>query len=350
MADKVERQLPRTNNAANTIAARQNGWGHWWDWCEKNGRCPFPCDPADVVEFINHMGQTKKPSTVAGYVSAISVVHKERKLEDKSPLLNIEVRRAKASVYKKGAPMRQAKGMTGAIRDAMIASCTGDDLESVRDRALISISYDTLARLGELANLEVAGVERAPGHIGGTGHLERTKTDGEISVGRYAYLSVVSLDYYDAWLIKANITAGPVFRSTHNTRLGKVALSARSIARALKKRAATAGLPEDVVKGISGHSGRVGAAQDMAAQREHSETIMLAGGWRSVDSVRRYTEKMAALVNGAARMALTQGRAGLNNLPKIKIEALDKMDLLLQSQIIAALATMARVDCFENPQ
>lgn len=50
-------------------------------------------------------------------------------------------------------------------------------------------------------------------------------------------------------------------------------------------------LGDDSIGRISGHSMRVGAAQDLLARGFDIAEIMRAGGWRSVDTVSRYLER-----------------------------------------------------------
>jgi hypothetical protein len=48
-----------------------------------------------------------------------------------------------------------------------------------------------------------------------------------------------------------------------------------------------AGLEPDIVKRFSGHSMRVGCAQDLNRSRFDMLTIIRAGGWRSISLVAR---------------------------------------------------------------
>lgn len=48
---------------------------------------------------------------------------------------------------------------------------------------------------------------------------------------------------------------------------------------------------DDSTGGFSGHSMRVGAAQDLLARGFDIAAIMRAGGWKSVDTVSRYLEQ-----------------------------------------------------------
>ena len=69
-----------------------------------------------------------------------------------------------------------------------------------------------------------------------------------------------------------------------------------------------AGLPETVVKGLSGHSARVGAAQDMVAADIELPAILHAGRWKCTGMVSRYGERLLARRSGAAQLAKMQGR------------------------------------------
>ncbi len=74
--------------------------------------------------------------------------------------------------------------------------------------------------------------------------------------------------------------------------------------------AANAGLPDDVVAKLSGHSTRVGAAQDMVAAGLEVTEVMQAGGWKTPVMVARYSEHLQARRGAAAKLAEKQGRVG----------------------------------------
>ena len=56
-----------------------------------------------------------------------------------------------------------------------------------------------------------------------------------------------------------------------------------------------------VAQNYSGHSLRVGAAQDMAAVGIGTAAILQAGGWKVERMVRRYIRKLGALEGGMAQ-------------------------------------------------
>ena len=72
--------------------------------------------------------------------------------------------------------------------------------------------------------------------------------------------------------------------------------------------ARTAGLPPIVVACISGHSARVGAAQDMIAAGIEMPAILQAGRWRTVAMASRYGERLLPGRSAAAQLARLQRR------------------------------------------
>ena len=83
-------------------------------------------------------------------------------------------------------------------------------------------------------------------------------------------------------------------------------LSASPIGRRVNATAEAVGLGD----GFTGHSGRVGMAQDLAAAGVELPTLMTAGRWKSSKMPARYTERQAAGRGAVARYY--QGR-GVSN-------------------------------------
>jgi hypothetical protein len=67
-------------------------------------------------------------------------------------------------------------------------------------------------------------------------------------------------------------------------------LSAGKINRLFKQLARDANLPEEIIKNISGHSARVGAAQDLLKSGASLPMMMHRGRWSKPDTVMRYVE------------------------------------------------------------
>jgi len=62
------------------------------------------------------------------------------------------------------------------------------------------------------------------------------------------------------------------------------------VRRLIRESAKKAGFDHSVALAFSGHSMRVGAAQDLLSAGHDTAAIMRAGGWKSIDVLTRYLE------------------------------------------------------------
>ena len=176
----------------------------------------------------------------------------------------------------------------------------------LRNRALLAVAYDAMLRRSELASLQVSDLLEEMGG-GATLLVRRSKTDGEGS-GEIVYLACDTVRLVRAWLARSGITEGRLFRSVAKSgKLGE-RLDPSQVPRIFKEMADRAGLPETMVQGLSGHSARVGAAQDMIAAGIELPAILQAGRWKSTAMVNRYGERLLAKRSGAAQLARLQDR------------------------------------------
>ena len=180
-------------------------------------------------------------------------------------------------------------------------------LIDARDRALLAVAYDGMLRRSELCALEVGDVVE---EMRGDASLlvRRSKTDPE-GRGTIVYLAPDTVAMVNDWLRRGGIGGGRLFRSLPNGRAPGARLDAGQVPRIFKRMARRAGLPDNVVAGLSGHSARVGAAQDMIAAGIGLPAILQAGRWKSTAMVNRYGDRLLAQRGGAAQLAKAQGRA-----------------------------------------
>ena len=182
----------------------------------------------------------------------------------------------------------------------------GDGLRADRERAMLCVAYETLARRGEIVALEVRDLEF---HPDGTGQalIRRGKTDSE-GQGRVAYLSRETVRWLKIWSQNAGVEEGPVFRRLVGRGTVGGPLNAGSIAPIFKRVAQWIGMPARFVDRVSGHSTRVGAAQDLVELDIDLAAITQAGGWKSTRMPLQYAEKILASRSGMAKAAEKMGR------------------------------------------
>ena len=175
---------------------------------------------------------------------------------------------------------------------------------------MLCVAYETLARRSELVALELSDIEFWPN---GTGQalIRRSKTDAE-GQGRVAYLSQETVKWLTIWLEHAKIVEGAMFRRLVGRGHIGGPLNPGSIAPIFKRVAQWIGMPERFVAEVSGHSTRVGAAQDLAALDIDLAAITQAGGWKSTRMPLQYAEKVNAARSGMARAAEKSGRDSID--------------------------------------
>ena len=93
-----------------------------------------------------------------------------------------------------------------------------------------------------------------------------------------------------SWLEKTKLNDGLLFRGVNNAMLITAELNCGQINRIYKRLAKDAKLPKEIINHISGHSMRVGAAQDLLKSGASMPIIMNRGRWSKTDTVMRYLE------------------------------------------------------------
>ena len=273
-------------------------------WCAERGERPLPARPETVAAFVDAKAESRAPATVRRYVTSIGIAHQALGLERtvKSPPVRLALKRMHR---RKGRRQGQATGLTWPLRERLLEAA-GDRLLDDRNRALLAVAYDSMLRRSELISLQVADLLE---EVKGDGSLlvRRSKTDCEGS-GEIVWVGRDSVGLVRAWLDRAGVSDGMLFRSVDKGgRIGE-RLHPCQVPRIFKAMARAAGLPTSVAAGLSGHSTRVGATQDMIAAGIELPAILHAGRWKSTAMVNRYGERLLARRSGAAQLARIQGR------------------------------------------
>lgn len=288
--------------SANTERALRSDSAVFSTWCAQHDHSPLPATPETIRDFIDSMAADRSPATVRRYVASISHMHRAARAGE--PTRDEKVKLALKRLAKaKGTRQRQAAPLGRVALDAIVGAL-GDRLIDARNRALFSVAYDSLVRRSALVAIDVEDLQFAEDGTG-TVLVRREKTD-QMGEGSVRFLAADTVRYLQAWISAAGVTSGAVFRTV--TRLGVVGdrLATGEIPAMLRKLATAAGVNPE---GLSGHSARVGAAQDMFAAGLDLSEIMQAGQWKTPAMPARYGERLIAQRGAAAKLARSQGRA-----------------------------------------
>nr|WP_015062355.1 tyrosine-type recombinase/integrase [Acetobacter pasteurianus]AFK89005.1 Integrase-like protein [Acetobacter pasteurianus] len=293
-----------------TIRAIQSDTRVFIKWCVTKGICPLPADPEHIAQFVDDMAaQGKAPASVRRYVSSIRHIHIAADLE--SPTGKQIIRMALSRQARlHGTEQKQAIGATRRVID-VILHVPGSSLLLARDKAIIATAYDTLARRSELVEIRRNDLQFNP-EGDGVIRIRRSKTDQE-GAGSFRYIAPDTAALLRDWVERAGLTnphdETHLFRSVRKggKQIGK-GLSPYDITRIIKRLAQQAALAPDMIAGLSAHSTRIGATQDMEAYDISTAGIMQAAGWKTPTMIARYTRKQAAARSGAARLAQRQNR------------------------------------------
>ena len=254
-------------------------------WCEERGETFMPSTPRIVGAFIDDQVRSYSYATIKRRVAAIQFLHRLADLP--SPVSSSDVYLAlRRAGRTKGRRPKQVRGLTADLLEQILKACP-PTLSGLRDAALISVGYDTLCRSAELAWMQVEHVDLESQTV----YIPRAKND-PFADGRMAGLSERSINHVSRWLEQSGLKEGALFRGLHTAKTGGGHLETSSIRRLIKVAAKRAGLA-DAAAELSGHSMRVGGAQDLMMSGHDTLMIMTAGGWKNVEVVARYVEKAA---------------------------------------------------------
>ena len=203
----------------------------------------------------------------------------------------------------------RGRGQVTAIRWADVqAICRLTETESsespvaaARDCALMRVMSDGLLRISEAVAVDCAHISA---ETDGTGRLliPNSKTD-QTGQGAMVFLSKTTMDAVDAYRQLAGIESGPLFRRMRRgDHITEGRMSAHGARLAIQARAAAAG-----IEGASGHSLRVGTAQDLTTAGYGLAELQNAGRWQSPDMPGRYSRGQAAGLGAVARLRESTG-------------------------------------------
>jgi integrase len=291
----------------NTLRALQSDWRVFVRFCDRAGYPPLPADPVVVTRFIEESfgsADARSVATVERYLTTISRAHALSNLPDPTRAAQVK---AAFRHLSRGRPEKQPRCALRwtHIEYAITHLDSGNLAWDLRAKALLAVSYSTMARRSELVALAVRDLRFNPDTSDGIAIIRMTKVGRE----EVRYLAQEAMAPLRTWLNHANISQGPVFLRFENTGLvGRRAIRPQEVARIIQRvgrllnEKQLGAEPVWPVEHLAAHSTRIGAAHDMAAAGIDLTSIMHSGGWTDPKMPRYYTRELAARESGMARM------------------------------------------------
>ena len=270
------RRLPQTAHAAKTrrvYAGVLRALNEWLD-----GR---PATDALLARYLGVLfDRGRAPPSAVHLVAAVRYAAKEcagaglRSTDPVGPATKERLERFHREGAERGTG--QVRGISWKEAEAMCRCAEApDDLAGKRDAAIISCASDALLRVAEVSGLNVDDVTFLPD---GTARIRirRSKTD-QRGRGAVQYLRARTADRLRRWMGAGRIGSGALFRPVD--RWGRVSdrrLGPDSVRAAIKRRAREAGIEGRV----SGHSLRIGSAQELAERGASLAELQKDGRWK----------------------------------------------------------------------
>lgn len=268
------RELVQAARSPATLRAYRAHWARFQDWCRIRGQTGSPTAET-VATYL--AGLQRSPSTVGQARAAISSALRALGYQDTTTHEGVKLA---VAGHKRtwGRPPAQAQGLTAEALQQL------EDTASDTDLALVAVMRDAMLRRSETSALRWQDI--TPQRDGsGRVFVAKSKTDQD-AAGAVLWLSPATMR---ALARLRGLVTGPRDRV--------FGIGAAQIGRRIAAAASRAGLPGH----FSGHSPRIGMAQDLAAAGAGLPAIMQAGRWQSARMVSTYVREQEAARGAVAK-------------------------------------------------
>ena len=314
LGERVEEQRRQTDfgrsRATNTLRTYRTQLKKWYDWSAEQGATSEPpSDPFQVRAWLDwyatqenpRTGDLYSPETIRIAHAAINALHEWAGYisPTKYPVVKSAMKAITTDLSRQWTK-HQAKGLRNchiaairattqsAVACSRTKAATPADVRAAHrnqvDLALILVMRDGLLRRSEAAALLWSDFEKSSD---GSGRIwiRRAKGD-QMGNGTVCYLEAMTVEAIEA--IRQGTTRG-------TSRIFDMAGS--TINRRIQRACERSGLGN----GFSGHSCRVGMAQDLTVAGYSTHDIAIAGRWATTDGVVNYTKAQAVGHGAVAR-------------------------------------------------
>lgn len=302
LEDFARQREAYSDNTINSLIIHYRKWGNW---CDCYGRQKMPIKPDDFLNFmIYEYERGLAASSIDSMVTSICFL--QRQLHQKPLNEEMQIARELKMMRRRAALSGDITGQAVPFHLSDLKELTfhwkdSDSLTIKRNLAFLYVAYNSMLRIAELARIQVKHLAYQKD---GTIILTVPYTKTSLNVGVKA-LSKTTNRYLTDWLHSANLSDKQdafVFCGVH--RSNKAMNTDKPLTRvSIEKIFSDAWLAlerEDLPtnKGRyarwSGHSCRVGAAQDLLRAGSTLADIMHEGNWRTPNMAMNYVRNIDA--------------------------------------------------------
>jgi len=316
--------------APNTRKGIFTDWRHFAHWVVADERHAYLTlvGPGDLVRYLDDQVDLAKGTINRRMINIAKLFdilgHPQNPARHDSVLAHLaELRREGRHAEGRGQDKPLRMKAIKKILDAL------DPERSERDervRLILGLAYDGMLRRSEVTALQVRDLLVEDGQALGQGDavidIQRSKTD-QTGESVKLFCSQQTAGWAAAWINRLGL--GPMdylvcrFDGNGSALPSSTSrMSDQAVAEELKRAARQAGIEEAIVEGISGHSPRIGATQDMVVAGRGFPAIVQAGRWKNAEMVSVYARGLDAKDGAMGVTAREQGRAA-NSAPAERV-------------------------------
>ena len=279
-------ETSRGSFKANTEVALYSDLVQYLEFCKTANISPLPFGKENLVPYLKAIAQECKRGTIDRRIASLVTWCDIMEWNDLRAIYEVktEIKKIRTNLKK---AKRQAAGFRLQYLIDALDKLNPKIPRDCQDVALLWTGFEILSRESELVALDWEDLELDKDGSGLI-TIESSKTDKE-GEGALQFISPGTVRLLMNWQNVCGKTTGPIFRGVYsNGKLGD-RLSTRGVDRAVKRVAKALGLEPSV---FSGHSMRVGAAQDMVEEGIETAKIVIAGRWSNDAMLVHYAKRI----------------------------------------------------------
>lgn len=301
-------EISRRAYKPNTEIALYSDLIQYLEFCQSVDITPLPFSKKNLVPYLRAIAKEFKRGTIDRRIASLVTWCEIMQWDDPRAIYEVktEIKIIRTNLKKS---KKQAAGFRLQYLIDTLDKLNPKIPRDCQDVALLWTAFEIMSRESELVALNWEDLELDEDGSGLI-MIESSKTDKE-GDSALQYVSSGTVRLLLNWRNVCGKTTGPIFRGVYsNGKLGD-RLSTRGVDRCIKRVAKTLGLEPKV---FSGHSMRVGAAQEMVEEGIETAKIVIAGRWSNDAMLVHYAKRINSKRSAMAELM------NKHQLPNISIK------------------------------